>query len=296
MRPENRALLGPDDVVLAAHPGSGASWIAGLLIHLGVFYASGHEELLVDRTSQRTRRWVEDAPRTLPRLGRARDGDGSGDAERPVIGIVDQQRHLPALVERDRLNPAYREPCRVIKTNQAAVGWTPPQRVLLLVRDGRDAVLSLYHNLKSFSGLDVPLLDFLSGNQRAWLAPALSWGFSCLSWLGSTPSERLHVLRFESCRERPLAEFRAMLAFLGVEREDREIERAIEQSSYAAMRRAESAAIEQHGDAIGRARILRRGQVGEWRAVYTPAMLRTFRGLPRRALARFGYPTDTIPG
>lgn len=295
MRPENRALLGPDDVVLAAHPGSGASWIAGLLIHLGVFYASGHEELLLDRHGQRTRRWVEDAPRALPELGPARGEERSGRAGRPVIGIVDQQRHLPALIDRDRINPDYREPCRVIKTNQAAVGWAPPNRVLLLVRDGRDAVLSLYHNLKSFSGLDVPLFDYLSGNRRAWLLPAVSWGFSCLSWVGATPPERLHVLRFESCRERPLEEFGALLAFLGVQRTRAEIEHAIEQSSYAAMRRAESAAIEQHGATIGRARVLRRGKVGEWREVYTEEMLRTFRGLPRRALEHFGYPTDTIP-
>ena len=86
-----------------------------------------------------------------------------------------------------------------------------------------------------------------------------------------------------------------MLRFLGVEREDAEIEHAIAQSSYDRMRRVEEAAVAQHGSAIGDGRIMRKGQVGEWRDVYSPEMLRTFRGLPGRALAHFGYPTDTIP-
>lgn len=291
MRQENRELLGPLDVVLAAHPGSGASWIGPLLVHLGVFYASGHEERLVDRTSQRTERWVEDEEHRLPGLAAATPPARAAAS----IGIEEQHRHLPALHERDRLNPTWREPWRVIKTNQSALGWTPPGKVVLLVRDGRDTLLSLYHNLRSFSGLDVALPEFLTGNGGAWLPPARSWAACVLSWPASTPPERLHVLCFETCRQRPREEFRALLAFLGIERDDAELERAIAASSYARMRQAESAAIAEHGETIGRGRILRRGEPGEWRTVFTPEMLRTFRGLPRRALERFGYPTDGIP-
>ena len=286
MREENRALLGPADVILAAHPGSGASWIATLLVHLGVFYASGHEERLLDRASQRTGGWLDDAEQRLP---------GQPASGAPSVGVADRHEHLPALRRRHELEPSYREALRVVKSNDAPLAWAPDNKVLLLVRDGRDAVLSLYHYLRTFSGLDVPLLDYLTGNGGAWPLPALSWGFACQSWAGTTSAERLHVLRFESCRAEPLAEVRAMLRFLGVERDDAEIERALAASSYERMRRDESAAIERRGDAIGRGRIMRKGLVGEWREVYTDAMLRTFSGLPRRALERFGYPTDAVP-
>lgn len=282
MRAENRALLGPHDVVLATHPGSGTSWIATLLVHLGVFYASGHNELLVDRTSQRTTgEWLEDEEQLLPGLASVASGD--------------QRERLPVLLDRDRLHAAYREPCRVIKTNRSALGWTPATRVLLLVRDGRDAVLSLYHNLRGFAGLDVGLSEFLAGHGGAWPLPALSWAVACTSWAGAIPPERLHVLRFETCRERPLEELRSLLTFLDVARTDAEIERAIAESSYDRMRRIESAVVAERGESVGRGRVMRKGRVGEWRDVYTEAMLATFAGLPRRALEHFGYPTDGVP-
>lgn len=295
MRAENRELLGPRDVVLAAHPGSGASWIGTLLVHLGVFYASGEEELLADRESPRVRGVVEAPDRQLP--GEAATGRS--------VGVRAQLEHLPTLRDRDRDATRWRDAVRVVKTNHSAVGWTRategqpapklPERVVLLVRDGRDAVLSLYHHQVSFSGLDAPLLVYLTGNGGAWVPPATSWAFACMSWRGVMPADRLHVSKFEACRARPLEEFRALLAFLGAPRTDAEIEAAIAASSYDAMRRQESAALEQHGAAIGSGRVMRRGMVGEWREVYTEEMLRTFRGMPRRALAELGYPVDTIP-
>lgn len=287
MRPENREHVGPRDIVLAAHPGSGTSWIGTLLVHLGVFYVSGEDELLVDGESQRTLGVAEKQERPLP---------GAVEGGKLRYGIQAQLDHLPALRDRDKAHPSWREPCRVIKTNQSALEWKAPGRVLLLVRDGRDAVLSLYHHYVNFSDLDAPLLDFLTGNDGAWVPPPMSWAFACMSWLGSTPRERLHVLKFETCKQQPLEEFRSMLAFLGVERSDAEIEAAIEASSYRAMRRQESAAVEERGAGIGSGRIMRKGSVGQWREVYSEEMLRTFSGMPRRALAELGYPVDAIPG
>jgi hypothetical protein len=285
MKPENRQHVGPRDVVLAAHPGSGTSWIGTLLVHLGVCYVSGEDELLVDRESQSTRRVTEKENRPLP---------GAADGPRHHLGIHAQLDHLPALRDRDKERTPWREPLRVIKTNGSATVWTPPCRVLFLVRDGRDAVLSLYHANVNFSGLEVPLLDFLTGNGGAWVPPAVSWGFACMSWM-ATPRESLHILKFETCKERPLEEFRSMLAFLGVSRTDDEIRAAIDASSYDAMRRQESSEMQEHGERIGSGHVMRRGTVGQWREVYTDEMLGTFAGMPRRTLAMLGYSVDAIP-
>ena len=288
MRPENRALLTATDVVLAAHPGSGASWIGTLLTELGVFYMSGHDELLVDRTSQRTGGWIE------PDASTNSSPSGHGIV-RPTLSSSSRSRHLPALHGRDEAGRSYREPLRVVLSNQSALGGGHEGRVLLLVRDGRDAVLSLYHYLRSFSGLDVPLEAFLAGNEGAWPPPAQSWAVSNLSWAGATPTERLHVVRFEDARAQPLEVFGHMLAFLGVERDTDELERAIDAASYGSMRAREDRELAAAGEGSGTGRVMRRGQIGEWREVYTPDMLATFEGLGARALAHFGYPSAADP-
>jgi hypothetical protein len=286
MRPENRERISPGDIVLAAHPGSGTSWIGTLLVHLGIFYISGEDEVLVDRESQRIRGVVDRETRPLP---------GATEGGRLHHGIQDQLDHLPTLRDRDRERSTWREPLRVIKTTGSAVGWQPPGRVLLLVRDGRDAVLSLYHNYVSFTDLKVPLLAYLQGNDGAFAPPPKSWAFATTSWMGSVPRERLHLMTFEAAKEQPHEEFRRMLDFLGVERTDAELGAAIGASSYDAMRREESREIEARGEEIGSGRILRKGTTGQWRDVYSDEMLATFAGMPRRALKALGYPVDTIP-
>ncbi|MBI1381255.1 MAG: hypothetical protein GC161_09210 [Planctomycetaceae bacterium] len=278
MRPENRARLGANDVVLASHPGSGTHWIATLLVELGIFYASGHDELLLDRSTQRTGGWQGPSSDATPA--------GSG-LSRPGLDPIERRRRLPQLARDGAASVSFREPLRVVLTNHSALGQAVEQPVVLLVRDGRDALLSLYHHLRSFGGLECDFGTFLEGNRGAWPPPAFSWGVSTWSWVGAIPSSRLFALRFEDARADPEGCFGRLLAFLGVERTQEELRRAIDASSYDAMRRRED-----EGAGGGTARVMRKGRVGEWRDVYDSEQLARFRGLPTRVLAHFGYPVE----
>jgi hypothetical protein len=282
LRPENRAHLGPHDFVLAAHPGSGSSWIGTLLVELGLFYASGHEERLLDASSQRSEPWGDAATAS------------AGGLERPRLARAERARHLPALYERDARHPTFRESIRVVLSNDSALGWKCERPVVLLVRDGRDALLSLHRHLVGFSGLQASFAEYMAGGGGAWPPPAHSWAVSNLSWLDATPPERLLVLTFEGCRADPLARFRELTEFLGAPRSDAELERAIAASSYDSMRRAEERALGVAAAAGDAPRFMRRGRIGEWREVYDAALLSRFAGLPRRALERFGYPAADI--
>ncbi len=287
MREENRRLLTAEDVIFAVHPGSGTSWIGSLLITLGVFYVSGHHEVLVNGQDQKTGGWIEDNQPLLP--GRTAEGPGAGSA-RPLLPVAEMVRHNPILHSRERRNPGYREALRVIQTNDSPRRFTRPikQKVILLIRDGRDTVISLYHWFRNFTDLDLPLADYLSGNSGAWPAPAMSWAFFNLSWLKAVDHRRLHVVRFEGCREEPRRSTRDLLAFLGLERSDRAIDLAIEESSYGSMRKMEDRLASSKSDRPG-VRVMRKGQIGEWRGVLDTEMLETFSGLPVQALEKFGY-------
>lgn len=288
MREENRRLLTADDVIFAAHPGSGTSWIGSLLITLGVFYVSGHHEILTSGQGQGTGGWIDDDQPLLP--GR-RTGPPETGFARPLLPVAEMVHHNPILHDRERRNPRYREPLRIIQTNDSPQRFSKPveQQVILLVRDGRDTVLSLYHWFRNFTDFNLPLAAYLSGNSGTWPLPAMSWAFFNISWCKAVEEQRLHIVRFEGCRAEPHRTTRELLTFIGLERNDGEIDRAIEESSYSSMRKMEDLLVAGDGERAGGRRVMRKGQIGEWRSVLDEEMLETFAGLPSQTLERFGY-------
>ena len=106
MRPENREHLGPHDILLATHPGSGTSWIATLLVRLGIFYVSGDDEFLLDDVSQRTGGMVENQNLPLP---------GAKEGGALQVSLQQQRAHL-ALFEgiRVRIEEVVRAAVRVL--------------------------------------------------------------------------------------------------------------------------------------------------------------------------------------
>ncbi|HJW24564.1 MAG TPA: sulfotransferase [Rhodocyclaceae bacterium] len=262
MNPENLDKLGPHDVILAGYPGSGAAWIGSLLVKLGVFYVEGYHELLHDQMAQKS----------------------------TVMPITRRER-LPILQGRDRENVAYAEPYRVIKTHLEAsqVGQRPFSKVLLLVRDGRDAVLSYYHWLKNFGGLESNLGQFLThGTKDEPLPPARAWSQFYSSWLTRSADVATHVVRFEDLRNDPMGGLQAIVSFLGASRSDAELEQAIEACSFKAMQQQEAQAVA-HSPDLGQGKIMRRGEVGEWKHALSPGLLKVVEQDAAAMLSDLGY-------
>jgi hypothetical protein len=171
------------------------------------------------------------------------------------------------------------------------------QRVILLVRDPRDAVVSLYHHKSgrrsAFDGTLAEFLDEPVGSVASLLAFYDAWADS----LG-VPEATL-VVRYEDLHERPQDELRRVLAFAGAgDVTDAEVERAVEYGSFANMRRLEEAGTAaseklrpvRAGDPATYK--TRRGRVGGHRDELTPDQVARLDGLIAASRAgRFGYGT-----
>lgn len=265
MNPQNLERLGPHDIILASYPGSGAAWLGCLFVKLGIFYLDGYHEVLRDERQQRS----------------------------DVLPIARRDR-LPIYRDRDLAHPAYREPIRVIKTHldAPAVAAATPCRTLLLVRDGRDAVLSYYHWLKNFADLDESLDNFLQrGTAAEPGSPARAWSDFNLAWSATRPADSLHLVRFEDLRADPARGVQSMLAAFGVERSDAEIAEAIEACSFSSMQRQEAAAVAADPQKLGPGMIMRRGEIGEWRNAIPAHLLAQVQADAAPALSAFGYET-----
>ncbi len=121
--------------------------------------------------------------------------------------------------------------------------WYQKSNVVLLVRDPRDAIVSLYFHMKHRCDTDLggtdpgSLPDFILGKQGGidtLIAFYNQWAMD-----RSIP-KALHVVRYERLHTRPVNELQTLFEFLGVK--DMTVESlryAIDQCSFAKMRRLE---------------------------------------------------------
>jgi hypothetical protein len=144
------------------------------------------------------------------------------------------------------------------------------KRVIYLVRDPRDVVISYYdfHKRERVIPQDIPLNSYVDRFVTGRLDSFGTWREHVGSWLGArfrTPGFLL--LRYEDLKSTTVSELRRIVDFIGLERDDARLALAVEQCSLAAMRKIERMQAKQ--GVIDRRRFdmpgIRSGVVGGWR-------------------------------
>ena len=174
---------------------------------------------------------------------------------------------------------------RIIKSH---VGYNPAYpRVIYIVRDGRDVVISNYEALKREKtiGNDVSVKDVMH-HPRYGIA---SWRDHVSGWLDAGLGERLMLLKYEDLVNDPATGLEHCVRFCGVEPQRQAIEKAVEASSFNNMRRIEEQESIYLGKTSPESRFVRRGQPGEWTEVFTPDDLKYFFQQTGTLLDRLGY-------
>jgi len=114
-----------------------------------------------------------------------------------------------------------------------------------------------------------------------------SWSRHVESWTGR-PHRALHVMRYEDLHLRPLETFGGLVGFLGLPPDRDRLRRAIELSSFKALRKQE----EEHGfreRSTAQERFFREGKAGGWREKLTRAQVETMVAVNEAPMRRFGY-------
>lgn len=228
--------LGVRDVPIAGYPGSGSSLIGNILVELGFAHVDPYAEAI--------------------------EPDGGTTVVPEWAAYRDRLRTTAGGPERDEL--------RFFKNHLYPSEYDGVQvaGAVLLVRDPRDAVYSSYQWFRGFSAAWLPenpkgqgtFAEFLDGLGINSEPPIAHWAAFNQSWLDALPRfRRSAVVRFEALKSRPVETVAALLAEFGVAVARSELERAVERSSFEAMRAHE---VRVAGDGP---RVNRRGKVGEWR-------------------------------
>lgn len=262
---DNIRRLCPSDILVPSYPGSGAALFCNLVTALGHRYSDPYTEQL-DANGMATPVEERRAYRQrISGLAPAMAGTEAPDALRFV---------------KTHLYPREFDACTFL-------------RVVLLVRDPRDAVHSYYHWRLGFSeeGESGTFGEFLSRPTFAGVPPAQDWASFNSDWIdwASRGGIPLHVLSFEAVKLGGYVALRAMFNRLGRACDDDSIAHALDASSFERMQ-AHERAITGTDDDANAPLIMRRGQVQEWREWYEGALITPFLDPHVVATARrFGY-------
>jgi hypothetical protein len=159
------------------------------------------------------------------------------------------------------------------------------RRIVYLIRDGRDAMVSYYHHLAAMSG-SADLGRIVRTGEG--LFPG-KWHEHVNHYLANPFGAEMIVVRYEDLKRDTAKELRRFCAFAGVDRDDATIAWAVERASFDNMRAKEQKVGWETPGWPKDKRFVRRGAVGSFRDEMPPDVLAAFVEQAGRTLSEQGY-------
>jgi Sulfotransferase domain len=165
------------------------------------------------------------------------------------------------------------------------------RRVVYLIRDGRDVMVSLLHHLRRTGVIDdsVDLLQLVQS--RRWLYPS-PWPEHVDAWDENPYGADRMTIRYEDLLRDPVKELTRLCEFSGVERDPSFLAAVAERTTFDRVQ-ARAREIKARRDPTGSGKLFfRRGQAGSHRDEMSAEALHAFLAQAGPALERSGYPID----
>lgn len=164
------------------------------------------------------------------------------------------------------------------------------RRVIYLLRDGRDAMVSYCHFLQLQNEGAADLAAMVRDGTGLFRG---KWQDHVREWQRNPFGADMLVVKYESLLNKPLESLRRVCVFTGVQRTDEQLQRVVELTAFPRMRQRE---IEHgwslHPDWQGRGKLFtRRGQSGTFRDEMPADVRREFERQARDVLLANGYET-----
>jgi hypothetical protein len=161
------------------------------------------------------------------------------------------------------------------------------RRVVYVLRDGRDVIVSCFHHLRAIRGAEIDFLKVAQGEEL--LFPYYRWHEHVEAWLSNPYQAQMIVIRYEDLKRDAVHELRRFCEFVGVERDGSFLELMAQKASFEKMRQKEA----RYG--IGNPNwprdqfSVRRGQVGGYKEEMPPNVLAVFLQDAGDTLQKLGY-------
>jgi len=162
------------------------------------------------------------------------------------------------------------------------------RRVVFLVRDGRDVVVSLAHHLKNVYKHEVDLMKLARGRYPTF-REKYAWYDHAEAWLSNPYQAEKITIKYEDLKKDPIPELRRFCEFAGVKRDDDALKSAVAFASFENMRDREERLGMDYRTWPKDRPFVRKGQVGSHKDEMPPEVLEIFLRKAGAALRKLGY-------
>ncbi len=165
------------------------------------------------------------------------------------------------------------------------------RRVIYMVRDGRDVMVSYHHHLQVVLGREIPMMDVVRGRARIERFK-FNWPRHVERYLENPHQAEILWLRYEDLLADTLGELQRVCAFLPESFEGISLEDKIAQTSLSVLKEKEM----REGNLIrgweSEQPFFRRGTSGGYREAMTPEVQAAFLETAGPTLEKLGYPLE----
>ncbi|HEX3718329.1 MAG TPA: sulfotransferase domain-containing protein [Verrucomicrobiae bacterium] len=167
--------------------------------------------------------------------------------------------------------------------------WLPRpeyRKVVYLLRDGRDVMVSYWHYLRDLCGEEIDFAKMVATGDKFF---PCKWNEHVERWLENPHSAQMITVRYEDLKKDAVGELARIADFAGIKREVGALETAVRSASFPAMKRREALFPWESPQIPKSGRFVRRGEVGSHRDEMPRAALDAFMAEAAATLKRTGY-------
>jgi hypothetical protein len=162
------------------------------------------------------------------------------------------------------------------------------KRIVYLLRDGRDAMVSYFSHLTALKETEIDFLRLVNGKG---LFPC-KWHEHVDAWLSNPYNAEMIVVKYEDLKKDTLNELKRFCAFVGIEKDDSSLQVVADKASFEKMHHREILYGWDNPRASTIRTFVRRGEVGSFKDEMPPKVLESFINDARETLRKCDYLTN----
>ena len=165
------------------------------------------------------------------------------------------------------------------------------RRVIYILRDGRDVMVSHYHHARASLGRDITFLEAMELETIKRLHPvSCKWHEHVTAWLENPYKAQMMTIKYEDLKKDCVLQLQKICTFLGIQREKSFLQWVAKKGSFKSMRtREEKYGWDEWFWPKTRPFFTRRGEVGSYKDEMPLEALKIFTDEAAVALKRCGY-------